>query len=95
MAAVGRLPNLPMTVSRSRPSLASGLKAVLRIALIRDIVGLNLLSSLFNAGAYIIAIPYIVKEVYLGDAQTLAHRHDRLHCRQHRIQCPVAAVHCR
>ena len=72
MAAVGRLPNLPMTVGRSRPSLASGLKAVLRIALIRDIVGLNLLSSLFNAGAYIIAIPYIVKEVYLGDAQTLA-----------------------
>src|SRR5690606_2684553 len=28
----------------------------------------NFLSSLFNAGAYVIAIPYIVKEVYLGDA---------------------------
>lgn len=72
LAAVGRLPSLPMAVGPARPSVAAGLKAVLRIHLIRDIIGLNLLSSLFNAGAYIIAIPYIVKEVYLGDAQTLA-----------------------
>lgn len=72
LAAVGGLPNLPMAVSRSRPSLGAGLRAVLRFRLIRDVIGLNLLSSLFNAGAYIIAIPYIVKDVYLGDAQTLA-----------------------
>lgn len=72
LAAAGRLPNLPMAVTRSRPGLASGLKAVLRIAVIRDVIGLTLLSSLFNAGAYIIAIPFIVKEAYLGDAQLLA-----------------------
>ena len=72
LAAAGRLPNLPMVVTRSRPGLASGLKAVLRIAVIRDVIGLTLLSSLFNAGAYIIAIPFIVKEAYLGDAQLLA-----------------------
>ena len=72
LAAAGRLPNLPMAVGRARPGLASGVKAVLRIAVIRDVIGLNVLSSLFNAGAYIIAIPFIVKEAYLGDAQLLA-----------------------
>ena len=72
LGAAGRLPSLPVAVGVQRPGLASGIKAVLRIALIRDVIGLNLLSSLFNAGAYVIAIPYIVKEVYSGGAETLA-----------------------
>ncbi len=72
LATVWRLPNLPVVVGQSRPGLTAGFRSVLRIALIRDIVGLNLLSSLFNAGAYVIAIPYIVTVVYLGDGQALA-----------------------
>ena len=72
LVAAWRLPSLPVSVAVQRPGLASGIKAVLRIPLIRDVIGLNLLSSLFNAGAYVIAIPFIVKEVYLGNAETLA-----------------------
>ncbi len=72
LGAAWRLPSLPVAVAVQRPGLASGMKAVLRIPLIRDVIGLNLLSSLFNAGAYVIAIPFIVKEVYLGNAETLA-----------------------
>ena len=72
LGAAERLPSLPVAVGAPRPSLAAGLKGVLRIALIRNVIGLNLLSSLFNAGAYVVALPYIVKEVYLGNAATLA-----------------------
>ena len=72
LGAARQLPSLPVAVAVQRPGLASGLKAVLRIPLIRDVIGLNLLSSLFNAGAYVIAIPFIVKDVYLGNAETLA-----------------------
>ncbi len=72
LAAAWRLPSLPVTVAVKRPGLASGIRTVLRIRLIRDVIGLNLLSSLFNAGAYVIAIPFIVKEVYSGNAESLA-----------------------
>ncbi len=65
--AVKRLPTLPAS-QQHRASFAQGLKATFDIPLIRNIIGLNFLSSLFNAGAYIIAIPYIVTEVYQGDA---------------------------
>ena len=72
LGAARRLPSLPVALGVQRPGIASGMKAVLRIPLIRDVIGLNLLSSLFNAGAYVIAIPFIAKEVYLGSAETLA-----------------------
>jgi predicted MFS family arabinose efflux permease len=78
--AVRQLPSLPQSPyghpldqsRRPRPNLAAGFKAVWSTPLIRNIIGLNFLSSLFNAGAYIIAIPYIAKEVYQGDAAFLA-----------------------
>lgn len=70
--AAQRLPHLPVASVGRRPSFAVGLKAVWRLKLIRNIVGLNFASSLFNAGAYIIVIPYIVKDVYLGDASMFA-----------------------
>ena len=44
----------------------------MRIPLVRNVIGLNFMSSLFNAGGYIIVIPYIVKEIYLGGAETFA-----------------------
>ncbi|MBM4202612.1 MAG: MFS transporter [Gammaproteobacteria bacterium] len=68
---VRKLPDLPPPESK-RPSLAEGLRATWANTLARNLIGLNFLSSLFNAGAYIIAIPYIVKEVYGGDASLLA-----------------------
>jgi predicted MFS family arabinose efflux permease len=73
MFAVLQLPSLPTTVAAGmRPKLSSGLAAVWNAPLVRNIIGLNFLSSLFNAGAYIVAIPYIVKEVYQGDAAFFA-----------------------
>jgi hypothetical protein len=70
LVATLRLPSLPMTAAAGAgpPSLAAGLRAVWQAPLVRDLIGLNFLSSLFNAGAYIIVIPYIVKELYQGDA---------------------------
>ncbi len=69
MFAVLRLPSLPrLPQGMHRPRLGGGFVAVWRAPLVRNVIGLNFLSSLFNAGAYVVAIPYIVKEVYLGDA---------------------------
>ena len=69
--AVRQLPPLPVTSER-RAALADGLRAMWKARLVRNIILLSFFSSLFNAGAYIIAIPYIAKEVYLGDAAFLA-----------------------
>ena len=73
LGAVGiaRLPKLPPS-SGTRPNISEGIAAVWQLPLVRNIIGLNFLSSLFNAGAYIIAIPYIAREVYGGDAAFLA-----------------------
>jgi predicted MFS family arabinose efflux permease len=71
-AAVQRLPPMPAAPSRARPDLLGGIKATWRSPLIRNIIVLNFLSSLFNAGAYIVAVPFIVKDVYGGDAGLFA-----------------------
>jgi predicted MFS family arabinose efflux permease len=71
--AVLRLPSLPrMGDPTRRARLSAGFQAVWRAPLVRSIISLNFLSSLFNAGAYVVAIPYIVKQVYLGDAAFFA-----------------------
>lgn len=76
MIATWRLPDLPRPVHdqnvTARPALGTGLRALWGLPLVRNVIGLNFLSSLFNAGAYIVAIPYIVKQVYLGDAALFA-----------------------
>ena len=69
--AVRRLPALPMQHT-TKPKIADGFRALKKLPLVRNVVALNFLSSLFNAGAYIVAIPYIVKEVYGGDAAFFA-----------------------
>ena len=66
------LPALPATGSAPQIDLLAGLKATWRQPLVRNIIGLNFISSLFNAGAYIVAIPFIVTEVYAGDAAFFA-----------------------
>lgn len=64
---IRRLPELPAIDPGRSIDLLSGIRSIAGTPLIRNIIGLNLLSSLFNAGAYIIAIPFIVREVYQGD----------------------------
>ena len=72
--ATRALPSLPVTYrsKQERPRIVEGLKIVWQTSLIRNIIGLNFISSLFNAGAYIIGLPYIVREVYHGDAALYA-----------------------
>jgi predicted MFS family arabinose efflux permease len=73
MIATWRLPDLPAEQTFSaRPRLAAGLQVLWQLPLVRSVIGLNFASSLFNAGAYIVAIPYIAKEVYGGDAAFFA-----------------------
>ena len=69
MIATWRLPDLPNAHAlTARPGLGAGLRALWQLPLVRNVIALNFVSSLFNAGAYIVAIPYIAKEVYGGDA---------------------------
>lgn len=71
LAATIRLPDLALP-NTARPGIVAGFQAVWQLPLIRNVIGLNFLSSLFNAGAYIVAIPFIVREVYQGDAAFFA-----------------------
>ncbi len=70
--AMQRLPALPVRVDPGRPDLLGGLKACLKLPLLRDLIGLSFLGSLFNAGAYVLVLPYIVTQVYQGDAAFFA-----------------------
>lgn len=76
LAATLRLPPLPAAPAAARgtawKTLTAGFDAVRQAPLIRDLIGLNFLSSLFNAGAYIVVIPYIVRTLYAGDAAYFA-----------------------
>jgi predicted MFS family arabinose efflux permease len=70
MVAIQRLPPLPPEISAAplRTEFRAGLRAVIATPIVRSMIGLNLVSSLFNAGAYIVVLPVMVKTVYDGDA---------------------------
>ncbi len=70
--AVMRLPQMPVRAPIGRPDLLGGIRAAAALPLIRNMISLNFASSLFNAGAYIVAVPFIVKDVYAGDAEFFA-----------------------
>jgi len=53
-------------------TIKNGLLYTWRFKLARDLVGLNFFSSFFNAGAWMVAIPFIITRVYEGDALLLA-----------------------
>ena len=55
-----------------RPDVFGGLKALRVNGLVRDIVAINFVSSLFNAGAYVVAAPLIANRIYEGDATFFA-----------------------
>lgn len=52
--------------------LREGLSYVWQFKLARDLIGLNCFSSFFNAGAWMVAVPFIITRVYDGDAVLLA-----------------------
>ena len=66
-----RLPDQPVA-NRERPDILGGIRQTMRLPLVRNVIGLNFASSLFNAGAYLIVIPYIATEVYAGGAAFLS-----------------------
>jgi predicted MFS family arabinose efflux permease len=70
--AIRPLPPMPVLPRPPGTGLLDGIHASWRAPLIRDTIAQNFLSSLFNAGAYIVAVPFIVKEVYDGDADFFA-----------------------
>ena len=66
----------PQPLSTRVPTLRLDLRAALRalwhVRLVRNVIGINFVSALFNAGAYIVVLPLIVREVYAGDGAFLA-----------------------
>ena len=53
-------------------TIRDGLSHVWKFKLGRDLIWLNTLSSFFNAGAWMVAVPFIITRVYAGDAVLLA-----------------------
>jgi predicted MFS family arabinose efflux permease len=53
-------------------TIKDGIHHVWQRPFARNLIGLNFVSSLFNAGGWIVVIPFIVKRVYDGDAMFLA-----------------------
>jgi len=79
MAGIMMLRIAPMPAGRSTGAAASpiqgiaeGLRATYRSPVIFDALLINFVSSIFNAGSFVTAFPFIVKRVYDGDAWMLA-----------------------
>lgn len=73
-AATGRLSPQPLssTTPALATDLAAGMRALWKAPLVRDVIGINFISALFNAGAYIVVMPLVVRDVYSGDGAFLA-----------------------
>lgn len=69
--AVTRLSPQPPAASVGL-DLARGLRALWQLPLVRNVIAINFVSAMFNAGAYAVVVPLIVREVYAGDAAFLA-----------------------
>ncbi len=54
-------------IARARKSLASGFAVLWRLPLLRNVILLNLFSSMFNAGAYLVGMPFIARDIYGGN----------------------------
>lgn len=70
-ATSAKLPPLPPVYAGTQ-QLTAGLAALWRATLVRNVIGINFVSALFNAGAYIVVMPLVVREVYHGDGAFLA-----------------------
>ena len=63
--AVLGLPQLP-PIKQERLSLVDGLRGVMSVPIIRNLFGMNFMSAIFNAGGYMVVMPYILMEHYAG-----------------------------
>lgn len=52
--------------------IGEGLSVLWRTPRVRDVIGLNFVSSVFNAGAWFVVYPFLVTRLYGGDAALLA-----------------------
>ena len=59
------LPRLPPLTSQ-RVDIVAGLRGVVSVPLIRNLLGMNFVSAVFNAGGYLVVMPYILMEHYAG-----------------------------
>ncbi|MCY3884132.1 MAG: MFS transporter [Gammaproteobacteria bacterium] len=59
-------------VGRARLDLVSGFVAAWKIRLVREVILLNSVSALFNAGGYIVVVPLIATGTYGGHAELLS-----------------------
>ena len=73
-AASGKLSPQPLPAASPAlgRDLRAGLRALWQAPLVRDVIGLNFVSALFNAGAYIVVMPLVARDVYAGDGAFLA-----------------------
>ena len=74
--AVLGLPELP-PIGKERIDVVAGFRNVLSVPIIRNLFGMNFVSAIFNAGAYMVVMPYILMGHYadgtlpIGDATLL------------------------
>ena len=65
-------PPINATKESSFKKLASGFRAIYEKPEIMQTLLINFISSVFNAGAFMTVFPFIVKEIYDGNAYTLS-----------------------
>ena len=68
-------PQPPVNSASSDPAwkiIAAGLKAAYANKVIFQLLGINFVSSIFNAGAFMTVFPFIIKRIYEGDALLLS-----------------------
>lgn len=73
--AVRRLPAQPMRPTPARSAslrIVDGLRATMRDRVVFNILLINFVSAIFNAGAFMTVFPFIIKRIYEGDAWLLA-----------------------
>lgn len=61
--AVLGLPKLP-PIREARINVLAGFRNVLSVPIIRNLLGMNFVSAIFNAGAYMVVMPYILMGHY-------------------------------
>ena len=69
-AVFGLAPQPPSSAATFE--LKAGLRALWQLPPVRNVIAINFVSGMFNAGSYFVVLPLIVRDVYAGDAAFLA-----------------------
>jgi MFS family permease len=74
--AIRGIPALPASAAAPQEQVPggvlAGLRATMRDRVVASLISINFVSSIFNAGAFVTVLPFIIKRVYAGDAGLLA-----------------------